>query len=559
MDLFEVGRGRVRLEASDFLAQGGQASIYVQGDRAFKIYHDPAQMIPAAKLQELSVLNHTALVRPERILLDRKDRPVGYAMRRVVVAHVLCEVFNRAFRDRKKISPDAILALVRRLQEGVRHVHECGILIVDLNEMNFLLEPGFQTVHFIDVDSYQTPSFPATAIMDNIRDRHATRFSEATDWFSFAIVAFQMFTGIHPYKGKHPVLKDLDARMHAHVSVFNPEVKVPPVCQPFSVIPQAYLEWFRAVFERGERSAPPVDLKAAVRVVMRADVLSGSGSLRVVESYRFNAPIVMPLPAIGPHAALTSEGLIVRGVVHPVSTDARVLVTPRMNQIIAAWIEDGRLVLYDASRQQRISAGIAVEGLMESGERLYIQQGASLALLDLLELPGGVRATSRPIANVMQHATRLFDGVALQDVLGCCWVTLCPQPGHAYSTRLPELEGGRVIDARFDGGVLMALLFRDGRYQRLVFRFGPDFLTYDLRVADDVVPSDLNFVTLESGVCVHLLETGDLEVFRREKGASGMKQVQSAGIDGVRLFRDGARVLGVRGSGLYELSLNPGA
>ena len=32
-------------------------------------------------------------------------------------------------------------------------------------------------------------------------------------WFAFAVVTFQLFTGIHPYKGKHPSVLDLDARM----------------------------------------------------------------------------------------------------------------------------------------------------------------------------------------------------------------------------------------------------------------------------------------------------------------------------------------------------------
>src|SRR5207248_7337064 len=112
-------------------------------------------------------------------------------------------------------------------QEGVRHVHERGILIVDLNEMNFLLDASVEEILFIDVDSYQTPGFPATALMESIRDRHAARFSQATDWFSFGIVSFQMFTGIHPYRGKHPTLTGLDARMERNVSVLNPEVAVP--------------------------------------------------------------------------------------------------------------------------------------------------------------------------------------------------------------------------------------------------------------------------------------------------------------------------------------------
>src|SRR5947199_212129 len=83
------------------------------------------------------------------------------------------------------------------------------------------------------------------------------RFSPETDWFSFAIISFQMFIGIHPYRGLHPSLPDLDARMSANVSVLNPRVSIPKLCYPFSVIPQAYRDWYRAIFEDGKRVPPP--------------------------------------------------------------------------------------------------------------------------------------------------------------------------------------------------------------------------------------------------------------------------------------------------------------
>jgi DNA-binding helix-hairpin-helix protein with protein kinase domain len=151
-------------------------------------------------------------------------------MRYVDRTYALCQVFPGSFRTRHGFSTDAALRLVRRLQEGVRTVHSHGILIVDLNEMNFLVSDSFGEIYFIDVDSYQTPSFPATALMESVRDRHAKRFSTSTDWFSFAIVSFQMFVGIHPFKGTYAPLqgviekdKKLDARMSGKSRFCTPE------------------------------------------------------------------------------------------------------------------------------------------------------------------------------------------------------------------------------------------------------------------------------------------------------------------------------------------------
>src|SRR5438128_3342277 len=105
MDLFIVGQGKVSLGQADFVARGGEASVYARGEVAFKVYTDPRKMLPPAKIQELSALTHPSIIRPQTVLLDGRNHPVGYTMRRVPDAHVLCQLFNRAFRERHGITP----------------------------------------------------------------------------------------------------------------------------------------------------------------------------------------------------------------------------------------------------------------------------------------------------------------------------------------------------------------------------------------------------------------------------------------------------------------------
>src|SRR5215469_1833409 len=258
------GRGEIRLSDGDFKCQGGQAAIYAQGSTAYKIYTDPHSRIPEAKIAELSVLELPAIIRPLDMLVDADVRTAGYSMRYIDRGYLLCQVFPAAFRNRHNFGADRALHLVQKLQNGVSYVHSKGILIVDLNEMNFLASGDLKDVFFLDVDSYQTPSFPATAIMDSVRDRHAVSFDRSTDWFALAIVSFQVFTGLHPYKGTYPpfvgsVNKSLmlDERMKANISVLHSGVSVPPTCLPFDMIPPIYLAWYRATFESGVRQAPP--------------------------------------------------------------------------------------------------------------------------------------------------------------------------------------------------------------------------------------------------------------------------------------------------------------
>jgi hypothetical protein len=558
MDLFIVGQGKVSLGETDFVTRGGEASIYARGDVAYKLYTDPRKMLPPAKIRELAALTRPCIIRPEAILLDARNRPAGYTMRRVRDAHVLCQLFNRAFRERQGITSEAMVRLVRKLQEGIRHVHDKGILIVDLNEMNFLLDRALREILFIDVDSYQTPGFPATALMDSIRDRHAAQFSRETDWFSFGILSFQMLVGIHPYKGKHPTLGDLDARMRANVSALNPEVSIPKVCYPFSVIPPALLEWYRAIFEEGKRVPPPEDLRHVILIAPKVSPICGSGQLKTHEIHRFPAEIIAPLPACSMNAAVTTDGLYIAERKYAVGSDVRIGLTPRMNRCIAAWIEGRRIELFDITAGRRLESELEGEALTEYDGRIYVKQDASLNELRFIELPAGIRTALTPVGNAMPNATRLFDGVAIQSLLGSCYASVFPRPGACHSVRLPELDPYRVVDARFDNNVLMVAGIREGRYDRFVFRFDELYRSYDLRIVLDISYAGLNFVVLESGVCLHVNENEELELFSNERGSPSLKVIADPAVHGVRLFKNGTRALFARGDCLYSIAMNNG-
>jgi tRNA A-37 threonylcarbamoyl transferase component Bud32 len=184
MKVFIKGKGHhVELGSNEYISQGGQGKVYAKGNLVYKIYHDASNVIPEAKMQELSVLSDPSVIKPEDILCNSKNKVVGYTMRFVADTHPLCKLFTKSFKQRENISSDQILKLVQRMQDTVQHIHSNDILVVDLNEMNFLVSSKFDEAYFIDVDSYQTKSFPATVLMESVRDRHAKGFTELTDWF----------------------------------------------------------------------------------------------------------------------------------------------------------------------------------------------------------------------------------------------------------------------------------------------------------------------------------------------------------------------------------------
>lgn len=566
--IFVQHQGEVYLSPADFKAQGGQAAIYVKGSTAYKIFNHPPEMIPAAKIAELSVLSDDAIIRPQHILFDDRAQAIGYTMRHIEHAYALCQTFPKSFRTRESLTPDIVFQLVRRLQAGVQHVHRHGILLVDLNELNFLVTRDFREIYFLDVDSYQTKSFPATALMDSVRDRHAQKFSEGTDWFSFAVVSFQMFTGIHPFKGTYPPFQQtvetnqrLDARMRANISVLHAGVTVPSVCLPFDMIPPAYLDWYEAVFENGARVPPPDDAQTVWRLVApppppQSDSAKDDGSshFHITQLAEFDGEILYHHQQI----TLTTKSIYAGHQKCGEHSGAGTTwaITPQLGHLIVVRLDGKRLRLFEMNAQRELQAEFTAETLMSTEGRIYFKRDMALLELAFVELPHAILPHVKTIGNVAKNATQLFEGVALQNLLGTYYASLLPHAGVCYQRRLTEIDGYRIIDAKFSKGVLVIIGAKSGRYDRFIFRFDDELREYDVRVVTDIQSAAINLTILDNGVCLYLNDRDELEIFSRQQGSPLLKIIADPAMRGDgKLFHDGAQALFAVGNKLYKFTM----
>ena len=558
---FIPGKGQIRLGKSAFKAQGGEGAVYVQGSNAYKIYTDPSRCITQAKIDELSVLVQPNIIRPLELIIDGHNTPVGYSMRSIGKAHALCQLFPKAFRQRNNLTPELTLRLVRQLQTGVSHIHSRGILIVDLNELNFLVSTDFSELFFIDVDSYQTSSFPATVLMESVRDRHAKIFSNDSDWFSFAIVSFQMFVGIHPFKGTYPAFQHLpdnaaklDERMRANISVLHAGVSVPAACLPFSVIPPNYLDWYRAVFEQGKRLAPPQAVQAAIVVPGPAVVQSiVSRKFEVREVREFDSEIIWYDGVI----TATEQSVYFNGKQYPRPPfDAKLMITPRRQHLIAAYHDGTQLRFHDLTTKRLIDTHVKGEEVMLSHGQLYIKQHVQIFAIDFVELPNNTLLGLRSVANVMINSTRMFDGVAIQNLLGAHYASIPSAGGGCHQVRLAELDGAQIVNAKLYRNVLIVLVTNAGRYDKYVFRFVKDFGSYDVRIVPDVTNSNIEFTVLDTGVVLHLIDDDKLEIFSNVKDSMKISVVEDEALkDDLKLFHTGKQALMAKGRKLYKFKL----
>jgi serine/threonine protein kinase len=555
MEVYVKGKGKEVLDKRHYISAGGEGAVYAKQGTAYKLYTDISHMIPENKIRELSVLSFPTIIKPEDIVMDSKNHNIGYTMKYVTNTVTLCQIFTNAYKDRNKIKPKHILDLVNKLRDGIRHCHDKNILIVDLNELNFLVDTNkFDKVYFIDVDSYQTQSYPATAIMDSIRDRQAKKWSKETDWFSFGIIAFQMFVGIHPYKGRHPKYKQMDERMLNNVSVFNSAVQMPPTALALDTIPDIYKDWFKAVFEKGQRVPPPFGDAAVVVIQVRLKTVEGTDNFKIEVLLRYSNKIVKYFRR---DAVLTESGLEHTSEVIAMAASVHMIVTSKQQHMLAADIKDNQLTLTNVTKNADIPYNsIAADQIMSYDNRLYIKNNDIIQEVDFMEINANkIIIGLNTICNIIPGATQVFDGVIVQNLLGSYFVSLFPDTHLHYQIKVSELTGYRIIDAKYENKVLVIIGEKKGKYDSFILKFNDTYSEYSIRITKDVSYSGINFTVLDNGICVYINQDDYTELFFNKKDNTDVKLIKDTALAGGMLFHEGNTTLLARDTILYSIKM----
>ena len=541
-------KGSINLDQTKFVASGGEGSIYVIGDTAYKIYHDPSKMIPVGKINELHTLTAPNIYKPEDILLGAKGEAVGYTMKALKNTYSLCSLFPKIFRDQNGLTPDLILNLVRELQKGIAFCHSKDVILVDINENNFLVPKDFSTINFIDVDSYKTPHYPPTALMESVRDYHSQGFNELTDWFSFAVLSFQLFVGLHPYKGKHSTVKGLKDRMLGNISVFNSNVGIPAACLSFDVIPQVYRSWYKAVLEEGQRVNPPTSLSTPIIITPQVLKYVGSNVFDIKKVLSTDGNIFYSVDGL----TASTKGVYFKGLKYTSDFVRSCFVTKERGYVITARIEGQSVRLRNETLKTNIVLNVHAEDIMVYDNTLYIKNLESIYKLDIMELANSVVASVKIVGAVTESSTTLHQGVAIQSLLGAKYVSVLDKGCH--QVRIKELDDLRVINAKYDNKVLVVVTENKGVYDQLVFRFNDEY-KYDLRVINDVDDKVTNFVCLDSGVVLHMVDDV-LYLSSNKVGADKIKAIQDPAVtSNSLLLKNHGVACFATGEDLYEFTI----
>ena len=561
MEIFVNGQA-VTLTQNNFVAKGGEGKIFQRGNLAYKIYEDLSKMIPAGKIVELSQLNKPNILRPIDLIINKKRQNVGFTMNWLgddVVA--LCKPFTNTFRQNNGIEDSMIVELVENMKKLTQFIHSHNCLIVDGNELNYLVGNDFLTPYFIDVNSWQTKSYPATAIMPSIRDWTTESFTPLTDWFSFAIVTFQLFTGIHPFKGKHKQYRknDFVSRVKNRISVFNGEVRLPPTTRDFNIIPASYKDWYYKIFENGDRKPPPEVPGYAGVAQITVKLIKSTGSFEIESIREFDERILYHNPTTD--ITKTESKIYLGRTDYKISQGVEVLLTPLEQIPVLVKISNKKIHFKSLKPGYTFKeVDLNCSDMMIVNDVLYLKNGPKLIEMDFKTNGQIIIPLIKMVWNIESLSSKLLSNIIYQSVLGKAFLCI-PLPNKSGKSSfivkpIPELDDYQIIDAKYDNHVCILMAHKGAEYYRIILTFDEKYNSYKCRVVRGVDYIPLNFIVLDNGVCINIIEDNLIEIFFNKISKVDVNQIEDPDIDNsMRLCKDGTIVKFFKDKTIYSMKM----
>lgn len=565
MNIYDDSGQKISLTQNEYVTKGGEGKIYRVGDTIFKIYEDVvkmSKMVPKAKIKELQILDDPRISKPKSIIYNEKKEYIGFTMDAINNSVPLIKLFTNTYRDNCHIENDIIIELTENIKNINQFVHSKKCLIVDGNELNYLVKQNnYKVPYLIDLNSIQTPNYPATAIMRSIRDWTTDKFTEMTDWFSFAIITFQLFIGIHPFRGNHPNYpkNDFENRIRDKVSVLNSKVTIPDAARDFSLIPTSYMDWYFNLFEKGKRIPPPAGPGDLVTVQIKVKLIQSTNSFEIKSLFEIKEKILYHNPAI--EVTRTKDKIYLGKLDYKVSSGVEVLFTPIENIPVFVKINNGIVEF------KTIKDGITIQETQIAGNEmmivdnhLFIKNEKNLLEFDFKVISNKIFPTIKVTWTIERLSSILYSNVIYQNVLGKAFLCI-PQPNISgrsafYVKAIPELNDYKVIEAKYQNKICMLIVYNNNEYHRATLIFDDTFANYSFKIISGIDYSSLNFIVLDNGLCIIITEDNAVEMFMNKIDKASIKRIEDPSVSNdMRLCKDGNIVKFYKDNKVYSLKM----
>lgn len=488
------------LSDNSFLSSGGEGDIYLQNGTVYKIFHKVISPDFANKLQDLTVLDRPDIIRPLDLVYSKTGDSVGYTMSFCDNTVGMPLLFTTSYITRNNISLSATQKLVQQLMATTEFIHSKKCIIADANENNFLIDKAtYEKAYFIDVDSYQTPRYPATAIMLSIRDYTSNKFTELSDFYSLAILTFQLFVGIHPYKGKHPTLKTIEERCKHHVSVFNKDVNMPSAVRDFNTIPKNYLYWYQDIFEKGLRLPPPNMISAPQVRLQRKYV---SASFIITKVFSADQAIKKVEWLVGNTVVMTEDNIYINGKQFKRHDKHSVVVVSVDGTLYEAFFtKDGLNLIYILQEVLSVNSTLRASKWFSIEGRLYSIYGSQLFEIELRTIGNNIIPLIIYTQAIHEQASRIFANVLYMNLFGKAYFYIPHTTKTIKIIAVTILDTMRIIDASYEKNYLIIIASTStGEIKRYIIKIDTSQQGFIIEDTSDIDMQEINTTTLSNGV-----------------------------------------------------------
>lgn len=559
-------RGQSKL--GEPVAQGGEGAIWRVGDAAVKIYHDQSRIAREAldqKLTWLGRVRHPGAATP-RGLVRENSKVVGW-WGPWVEGEPLARFFVTDWRQRRGHDPRQDERLTSIMRSVVVAAHDEGITLVDANEMNWIVAGTRDLPEpvLVDTDSWAIPpKWPARFIMPSIRDWTRTGFNRETDWFAFACVTFQIWTGLHPYQGRLAGYKpsEMERRIVDRRSVLDKDVVKPKSMRPISTIPKGLLDWYGSVLRDGERNPPPEKFGEAAppKAARTLKVTSNTGgAVRHELIGRFGSKILRVW--YSDHVLLDDGTLrsIDRGpteiIARSLSRDAEMAPSPE--GVVVAWRDAGGWLLGRTKQggdQQQVCVDRPARIVStESGLFEVSNNGITQIFLTNARGRAGLHIARGRTWTATSGSLSWYDGGGVVSMLGARILYTPGEDGTLMATRASFLKDKRVGAASLSDKVGL-VVYQDKRGQWTLTTFsvkGNQALESEW---EDVASPNIPGTTTETGLLAYIPEDGVLKIVNPTSHA--VREVRDGSLrTSYTMTRRGSRVMWYEGDELWHVSV----
>jgi hypothetical protein len=318
------------------------------------------------------------------------------------------------------------------------------------------------------------------------------------------------------------------------------------------------MKWYTAVLNDGKRLAPPFGNEFIQMVATRIKTITGSNKFDIQEIHDYLLDVYNYVTFAGIQLVVTEKNIVLNNKILDLVNYKHVGVTNKRNHVVFAKTENGKLKLYDLTAQKEIECNLDSDATLSYSGTIYNKINGNIVQLLFIETGTDIAIASKVICQTMDNATSFFDGVAVQNMLGAHYVTLFPKPNVSYQIQIKELKNyTKILDAKYDNQVLFVVAIdAKGKTDQLVIRFDDHFETYDNRKHENITFTGINFVVLDSGVCVSINPSEQVELFSHAINSQSMKVVDDPIISNdMKLYKDGTKVLFATDSKIYSMKL----